>query len=372
MEIAAFSINSFSGIPLCTKIFENIFADINVSKKIQVHHCEVKGFVNYSEKVIVKPLRFFESYNLFKTQSSFFKISKYFKVSFRLFVFLFLKRRPVVYTIDANTCTISLLFKGLLFYKKIHVVYHQFEMDIPQDKTRIDKLIFKIFTRVSPTLDLFLVPEKNRLSYFKKLTKLKDENCIVFPNSTEVSEVEKEKNNKIVFGHVGAIGNTHYIESFLKAFTKLNREKELLLIGRVSDDMLEMISKYALTNVRMINQVPHNELGKYYSMMDFGLILYMPVDLNNIYCAPNKLYEFWSYGIPVIAPLLEGLKDIYSMPFLGKLINMENEDSFANELEACIDNKVNYSKNDILEYFESHLSIKKHAEILKTKLQEFN
>ena len=43
---------------------------------------------------------------------------------------------------------------------------------------------------------------------------------------------------------------------------------------------------------------------------DVGIGLYRPTSLNQVYCAPNRLYELTGYGIPVVLPNFPGLRSL--------------------------------------------------------------
>lgn len=373
MEVGAFSISSFSGIPLCTRLFEDLFSKVNQSGSILVTHCDLVNTVQYSERVIQRPLKSFRTYQSFRRQSRLFKITKYVSIFSALLCFAFLKKGPVFYTIDSNTCLLALFVKKLFFFKRIKIIYHQFEMDVPEFKTKIDKCFFVGVRHFSMALDLVVVPEINRLNFLRKIVHIEHQKCMVFPNTTRLNYKPRSSGKRIIFGHVGGLGlEHHYIEPFLNVFSRLsvNAEVELMIIGNISDEVRSLVVEFALPNVTLIGAVPHHELMEFYNKIDFGLILYRPVDINNIYCAPNKLYEFWSCGIPVIAPRLEGLIPLYSQPFLGRLVDMEDTLLFSDQLAQCINTKELYDPMKIAKHFKEHLQIDNYLNLLTEALNQ--
>ncbi len=46
------------------------------------------------------------------------------------------------------------------------------------------------------------------------------------------------------------------------------------------------------------------------SQAHIGIGLYRPISLNQVYCAPNRLYEFTGFGIPVILPDFPGIAQL--------------------------------------------------------------
>jgi len=56
--------------------------------------------------------------------------------------------------------------------------------------------------------------------------------------------------------------------------------------------------------------VPQEEVIKELSKYDIGILPYLPVSLNNLYCLPNKLFQYLSAGICVVSNNLPDVKDI--------------------------------------------------------------
>jgi glycosyltransferase involved in cell wall biosynthesis len=53
--------------------------------------------------------------------------------------------------------------------------------------------------------------------------------------------------------------------------------------------------------VYFIDEVPQSELIYWSASADLGIVPYPPIDLNTLYCTPNKLFEFIQAGLPMIA-----------------------------------------------------------------------
>lgn len=366
-KIGCFTISSFTGIPLCTQLFEGLFYDIN-NGAVEVHQCYITGFVSYSDKIRNRPVIRFNSFNEFIKQSALTKFWKYLVVFFRMLGFTLRNKNIVVYSIDVYSVCVGLLFKRLLFLRQIKVVYHQFEMDIPGNKTAIERFFFKLLKRNAAKLDVFIVPEINRLDYFRQFVNVSSEACLVFPNTTQNHFSGHKQKDKVIFAHIGAFGSNHYGRELIAAFSRITHHAELWVIGRITSDMHEFIHAELADNIKIVGAVPHHELKTFYEKIDFGLILYKPFDLNNAFAAPNKLYEMWSYGIPVIAPELEGLKGVYKNGCLGKLVNMEDHDSFVAALDHCSKNPESFDRKCISDFFSAHYSLDHHITALKEKL----
>lgn len=62
-------------------------------------------------------------------------------------------------------------------------------------------------------------------------------------------------------------------------------------------DALGLINK----RIFFLDAVPQTDLLTYSASADVGIIPYPPVDLNSLYCTPNKLFEYIQAGLPILA-----------------------------------------------------------------------
>lgn len=73
---------------------------------------------------------------------------------------------------------------------------------------------------------------------------------------------------------------------------------------------------------------------------DVGVGLYRPTSLNQVYCAPNRLYEFTGFGLPVVLPKFPGLEQL-SAKYPGIVTcDPEDENSIAAAVLQLADNEV--------------------------------
>lgn len=365
-KIGCFTISSFTGIPLCTQLFEGFFSE-NSREPVEVYQCYIPGFVSYSDKIRNRPVIRFNSFDKFIHQHPALKLWKYLVVFFQMLKFTLRNKHILIYSIDVYSVYLGLLFKRLFMSRDVQVMYHQFEMDILENKTSIDRFFFKLLKKRAADLDLFIVPEINRLNYFRQFVPVRPEACLVFPNTTQNNFSGQRQKDKVVFAHIGALGLNHYGRELVAAFRHIEHKAELWLIGRVTAEIRESINARPAENIKIIESVPHSQLQGFYQQLDFGFILYRPVDLNNEYAAPNKLYEMWSYGIPVIAHQLEGLKTVFKKGCLGKLIDMENPQAFVSTLKYCAENANSFDRKCISDFFLEYYSLDHHLTVLKTK-----
>jgi glycosyltransferase involved in cell wall biosynthesis len=140
---------------------------------------------------------------------------------------------------------------------------------------------------------------------------------------------------------------------------------KLIFIGKQSDELKNYIQNNSFEHIYFFDEVPHSELSSIYGYIDYGLILYKPIDLNFDNCAPNKLYEYWAHGVPVLAHNLKGLEGLIKEP-MGTLVNLYNFNTniFFN-IKKLTDEQRNLIKKEFIQNFE----VNKFQKELEQKLQ---
>jgi glycosyltransferase involved in cell wall biosynthesis len=222
----------------------------------------------------------------------------------------------------------------------------------------------------SRKIDLIITPELNRTKYLKEIFYKSESDCfLTIPNTNSFSEVEietKPSYSRKVVTHIGAVGLNHHIKNYLEAISKLDETLyEFRFIGLLTDDVIDLIRSHKKPNIIYVGQVLHNDLKKYYLETDIGVILYKDVSLNHRFCAPNKLYEYWSYGIPVLGDKLPGLEGVFTEPFLGELIDMNIPSQILNAISKL---RLSNNKKVIADFFQSHLKLDNYLEEFGSRL----
>lgn len=102
----------------------------------------------------------------------------------------------------------------------------------------------------------------------------------------------------------GALDMRRGIAPFVAAMPLLDDRFELILIGGGPDEarLRQEVEAAGITErVHFLGRIRRDQLHDVLRCCDIGIVTYSARGLNNIYCAPNKLYEYTQAGIPVIA-----------------------------------------------------------------------
>lgn len=106
--------------------------------------------------------------------------------------------------------------------------------------------------------------------------------------------------------------------------------RDLPIIDRMIEDL--HLQDRALRLPRM----PATELRNYTSCADIGLSLDKPVHLNYTFSLPNKLFDYFHAGVPVLASDLPELRRVIDQYKTGYLIDQVSAESIAEGVRAMI------------------------------------
>jgi glycosyltransferase involved in cell wall biosynthesis len=245
----------------------------------------------------------------------------------------------------------TVLCGALLKSKKttINNIYDCSELSI-EKYSGIKKIILFIMLKYSlKKIDLIIHPDEYRLQYFKKKYQIQNNKNVLiknYPNFSRFDLKKPFKENRIKTVYFGAIIPNREHELLIKSFLKLNQKYCLDIIGFGNEKYIHQLKKNIPQNndhIRILDPVPNPNISQVLKQYQIGFIFYKPTNLNNYYCAPNKIYEYLFNGISVIAYGLPGLIDLLNQNKIGVCINEINEFSIKDSIDKIISKK--YNKN---------------------------
>ena len=271
------------------------------------------------------------------------KIAQYMR--FRQGVSVVLNKYPNAFLWIEGAQTISAL--GNLYKERNYVlqIHELYETSKPQ--------LHAIGQVIQQAYCVFM-PEYSRTSIYQVWFRLK-RRPIVLPNkpyflpSVEVlatlrskyaSKIKLLQDKKIIL-YQGYIGKDRDLTAYVKAISKLGAEYVFLLVGPDGG----MLSKYRAINSAIvhINYLPAPDYLLFTSIAHIGILGYSPVSLNNIFCAPNKIFEYTAYGLPIIGNDIPGLYFLINKYTAGVVVDEKDEQSIKQAIlliESDYDNYV--------------------------------
>ena len=201
--------------------------------------------------------------------------------------------------------------------KNAHIVYDAHELYIPQDGKPLNKR-FKFFykkeKRAVNEADLVICANEERAKIMKEHFGLTEQptairNISQLPLIRDDTSEKYEKETETFFGlagitlvYAGVLSSTRKIEALVEIAEK-EKNTKLLIIGEGQHrSALEQRASESLgKRVLFTGSIPYAYLSVLLSKCDIGYLFYPTDTLNNIYCAPNKIYEYSSVRLPMIA-----------------------------------------------------------------------
>ena len=170
-----------------------------------------------------------------------------------------------------------------------------------------------------------------------------------------LNKISSER-RKIVL-YLGFIGGDRSLDEFAEALRILGDEYCLYVIGKVGDkskaDFNNLLKKY--DNIEYLGYYPAPKHLLFLKYAYIGLLPYNPSgkhlyisELNALYCAPNKIFEYSGYGIPMLGTDVPGLSQPFKQYGIGmccKKLNVESIKIGISKIEENYENmKMNCEK----------------------------
>lgn len=206
---------------------------------------------------------------------------------------------------------------AILLGKPIHGI--KYFVNIYELYDTIPRVLKKI-EPIAQKAEKVIVPEFNRAHMLRFWLKLKETPLVIpnkpaslLPQTNEIPEEIKALADKKIILYQGHINKYRNIDGVCEAVSSMP-DYVLVVMGNAHGDyMSELKSKYSnIVHVKFIPPPFHLNIT---SCAHIGVVTYEYVSLNGVYCAPNKIWEYSGYGIPMLARDIPGL--IYTVDKYG-------------------------------------------------------
>ena len=208
------------------------------------------------------------------------------------------------------------------------VIHNAVRVVMPEyNRTVIYKTWFKL--KIRPTVlpnKPYIVPNKELLKNLKKK---------IFNNYIELKE------KKIIL-YQGLIDRDRDLSNFIKAVKELGEDYIFVMVGK-DGGMVEHYKKID-NNIVHIDFMPVPDYFVFTANAHIGILSYDSNILNNAYCAPNKIYEYGYFALPMIGNDIPGLKYSIKSSKAGIIVDEEDITSIKNAIQKIDADYENYSK----------------------------
>lgn len=238
-----------------------------------------------------------------------------------------------------------------------------------------DSLIGKQLAKVINKAAAVLCCEKHRAAIMRIYYKLEKE-PYVLPNkpyelkSERVELDDKFKaivdpiKDKFIVIYQGIVTADRPLDKIADALAAIDdKDTYFLVLGRASEEyQTELKAHYDRTVFAGFIPSPQHLLVTQYA--NIGIANYDYSCLNNLFCAPNKIYEYAKFGMPMLTSQNIGLTETVGAANAAVCVDFQDVSQIVNGIKTIKDNYELYSKSAI-EFYDGTSNFETIKEIVK-------
>jgi glycosyltransferase involved in cell wall biosynthesis len=283
-------------------------------------------------------------------------VAFYAEYHIRLFLFLLFKKADILVANDLDTLLPNFFIskiKGLPLVYDSHELYTEVPelQDNPTKKKiwlKLEQFIFpklkKVFTVNASIAQIYEAKYKVKVNILRNVPR---KSTLQFETKANLrKQLNLPLNKKIIIVQGSGINLSRGGEEAVEAMQLV--ENTLLFIIGAGDAiplLKQMVQDLKLQEkVIFIVKLPYRELLNYTACADAGLTLDKDNNLNYRYSLPNKLFDYFACGLPVIASKLVEIEKIYHQFPFGILVNEVTVKSVADAIQLVDVDGANYKQ----------------------------
>ncbi|MFO7810720.1 MAG: glycosyltransferase [Candidatus Delongbacteria bacterium] len=320
---------------------------VGLSENFEICHFFVKKNSEKSSDQILKDtfgIRKPENLNVITVKKPFFNTNTFYYRNIYKILSGYAKEKQLDAVITRNVTFLPYLIRlknkfGLKVFFESHDFFADLSLrdDIDISKKRKQE---RIENRYIPYLSGLICLQRSQADLYKK--KFPGLNAEVF--RTGIIRYHESDENREYITYVGSLDPLKGIETLIKALQYSKAKPELLIIGGKNNAEIEKIKKFAddsgmKSKVNITGWINKHELDKYLKKTLIGILPTKDTFFNRYLTSPLKLFDYYSYGIPVIASGLPANMELIEENRTGLFFEAENPEELAQKIDQLISKK---------------------------------
>lgn len=163
------------------------------------------------------------------------------------------------------------------------------------------------------------------------------------PDENLLKLVEKIKNKTVVL-YQGMISSDRPLDKIAEALREIGDDSILFLIMGKADEKIRRELQGIYRNTVFTGYVPSPQHLFFTQYATVGIANYDFSCLNNLFCAPNKIYEYTKFGIPVLASKNLGLTETVGAYGCAECVDFLSVEEIKSGLNSILRNISEYSR----------------------------
>lgn len=141
----------------------------------------------------------------------------------------------------------------------------------------------------------------------------------------ETEQIINDLSGREFIIYQGILQNEEYVTEIAKALASMGSEYPLVLMGIDRNGMAPRI-KQIYENTLFYESIPAPKHLEVTSRAHIGIVFYDGANLNKAFCAPNKIYEYSSFGLPMLANRIPGLMNTVGAAGCAECVDLEEKE----------------------------------------------
>jgi Glycosyl transferases group 1/Glycosyl transferase 4-like domain len=223
------------------------------------------------------------------------------------------------------------------------LVYDAHELFVPSPDKRMtirESFFYRLERFVVNKAELVIAANLERAEVMRKHYRLKKLPTVVrnippMPVSqlttsevlVKYSELKKSHPDDIHVVYMGDINFKRGLPVLISSLDLLPECFKLIFVGNGLDfdKLTSLTASTSNDRIRAIGAVTHAHVFDVIRQADIGFVSYSMSGVNNILCAPNKIFEYTQAGLPIVATCQPTIKALVAKITIGKLVGCDKK-----------------------------------------------